>query len=106
MMGYDLKIHQSERAEADGLEIWFSEESVTCSGMTRLRHAMHGSVDLMLFQFNDWQVIDPEKCVTIADRMDSLLKDGDELVSERPDFFSDWSKFCRIAARYGGFEVG
>ena len=106
-MGYDLKMVDTLAAEDTyGFDIYFSAESVTCNGMHRLRTATRVDGSLLgRMSINDGHRVTPVECHMMAQWLEESLENGDSEVSVRPEFFRDFAKFCRNAAKCEGFEV-
>lgn len=107
-MGFDLKLHDETKAAANGIDLYFSEESVTVHGWSRLRKALSMGLNEDLaykLSFNDGKLVTPQECTLMAQHLEDLLELNAVEVQTRPELFRDWVKFCRTAVDYGGFEV-
>ncbi len=107
-MGYDLKLHDEAKADSNGIDLYFCEESLTCHGMRRLGEALSMCLTAELarkLSFNSGETVTPEECTLMAQHLEDLLELNAPEVQVRTDLFRDWVKFCRTAVEYGGFEV-
>jgi hypothetical protein len=106
-MGYDLKMVDALAAELSyGFDIYFSAESVTVNGMSRLHRAIGTDGDLLRrMTINDGHRVTPVECHMMATRLEQALEKGAPEVEVRPEFFREFAEFCRNAAKCEGFEV-
>ena len=107
-MGFDLKLHNESKAEAHGVDLYFTDDSLTIHGMARLGVALSLCLTSGLarkLSYNDGALVTPEECEIMAQHLEDMLELNAVEVQVRPELFRDWAKFCRRAVEYGGFEV-